>query len=105
MKMGAAMGTGLVASSRTAGTVRLANPLEHERRREDRVRQQHHDDDPERADRCRDRLVHDEAQAQPDPGQDQEGVDEEEADTTGHAPDTLDHAGGMVPPVIEDDGY
>ena len=100
-KTGAATGTGLVASSSTAGIVRLASPmakparrllaLEHERRREDRVGEQDHDDHAQRADRRGDRLVHDEPQAEPEAGEDQERVDQEEADAARHRADARDH--------------
>ena len=65
----------------TAGMIRLARPegqaagrllaLQDEGRREDRVGEQDHDEDAERADRGGDGLVDDEPQAEPDPDQDE----------------------------------
>ena len=86
----ASTGSRLSSSNGTSGTVRLASPsaetarrllaLEDQGRGEDRVGEQRHDHDAHEGDRRLDRLVDDEAEAEPDAGQDQQGIDEEEAE-------------------------
>ena len=89
------------AASGTAGSVSVDRPereparrllaLEHERRREDRVREQDHRHDPDRGDRRADRLVDDPAQGQPEQAEDEERVAEEDADAAGHRAQLLEH--------------
>src|SRR5439155_16057428 len=71
--------------------------LEDERRREDRVGEERHDDDAERAHRHGDRLVDDEAKRQADEDEDRDGVAEEESDPGRHATAPFDPAGGRSP--------
>jgi len=65
--------------------------LQHERRREDRVRQEDHRQQPLEADRHVHRQLDDPRQGDADGREDDQCIDEEQADAAGHRHDRADH--------------